>query len=137
MPRFRSARSIFCASGILVSQACATLPRVSMTTRCGPAWEPAVQIRALDSRGQIVPYVPVSVVSDNRSVRYQTWTNSHGEARFPLQPGSYAIGVGEHGQWQYARRSFEMLRDCQVEMQAQLIPYEVNPNDGPTLRRTR
>ena len=138
MPRWRSTGSILCATGILVSHACATLPKVSITTQCGPDWQSAVRIQAVDSRGQIVPYASVSVVSDNRSMRYRTWTNSHGEARFPLQPGSYTIGIGDdYGQWQVARRSFKIPRDCQVDMQARLIRHEINPDDGPALRRRR
>ena len=137
MRRWRSARSIFCATALVASQGCATLPKISMTTNCGAGWQPALRIQAVDKRGEIIPYAEVTVLSDDRSTGYKTWTSSLGEARFALQPGSYAIGIGEHGSWQYARRSFKMRPDCQVDMQAQLIPDEINPNDGPGLRRTR
>ena len=129
-------RSIPCAVAFLASQACATLPKISMTTHCGAGWQPAVRIQSIDKRGASLPYVPVWVRSDDRPI-YHTWTSSLGEARFALQPGSYRVSVGEEGQWRYAIQSFKIQPDCQVEMQARLIPHEIFPLDGPVVRRTR
>jgi hypothetical protein len=136
MSGWRSTRSILFVGALLASQACATLPRVAMTTQCGSKWTPAVRIHAVDSRGQIVPYVDVNVFSDDRAI-YKTWTSSLGEARFALQPGSYRISVGQDGQWRYAIRSFTVPRDCEVEMRAQLTKHEIFPLDGPLFRSTR
>ena len=137
MSRWRSARSILCATALVATHGCATLPKISTTTHCGPGWQPAVRIQAVDKRGQIIPDAEVTVVSDDRSTRYRSWTSSLGQARFALPPGSYSIGIGQHGKWQAARRSVKMHPDCQVEMHATLIPYEIFPLDGPVSRRTR
>ena len=137
MPHWRSARSILCATALVASPGCATLPKISMTSNCGAGWQPAVRIRAVDKRGEIIPYAEVTVISDDRSTGYKTWTSSLGEARFALAPGSYRLSVDQHGQWQGASRSFTMHRDCQVDMQAQLIPHDIFPLDGPVVRRTR
>jgi len=130
-------RSILCAIAFVASQGCATLPRISTTTNCGAGWQPAVRILAVDKRGNLIPYAEVSVISDDRSTGYRTWTSSLGEASFPLAPGSYRVGIGLHGKWRAASRSFKMHRECQVDMQARLIPDEVFPLDGPLFRRTR
>ena len=124
-------RSILCATAVVTSQGCASLPKISMTTNCGAGWQPAVRIQAIDKRGEIIPYAEVTVSRDDRSARYKTWTSSLGEARFALPPGSYRIGIDQNGEWQGASRTFKLRRDCQVDMQARLIPDEIFPLDGP------
>ncbi len=137
MPHWRSTRSILCATALVASPGCATLPKIAATTNCGAGWQPAVRIQATDNRGEIIPYAQVTVVSDNRSTSYKTWTSSLGEARFALPPGSYSLAIGQHGTWQAANRSFKMHRDCQVDMRATLIREEIFPLDGPVVRRAR
>ena len=122
----------------LVTAACATLPRVSTSTDCQAGATPSLIVRAFDASGKDVGFAPVAVTADDRSSRVVTETSSAGNVRLTLSPGSYSVAVGDNvGNWQRVRAPVRMRPGCVVTARAQLVPYEIDPNETRLRDRVR
>ena len=83
----------------------------------------------MDAKGKSVAFAPVTVTPSSRARRVATKTSSLGTLRLALQPGSYALAVGDNaGEWQSARGPIRIRAGCVVNARAQLIPHEIDPN---------
>jgi hypothetical protein len=108
---------------------CARLPRVTTSAVCNPQTPSAVAVQTVDSARRIIPFADVVVTRSNKALRFKTSTNSSGETRFSLEPGSYSVGIGDGlGAWQSAVKSIEVRPGCVVTVKAALLKHEIDPN---------
>jgi hypothetical protein len=116
---------------VVEGAACTTLPRMQTSQNCDALTPSTLVVRSVDRAGRDVPFAKVAVTSDNRAVRMATATSSAGTARFPIQPGSYMVSVGDNGgDWQSARTSVRVRPGCVVTLRAQLLEYGIAPEDS-------
>jgi hypothetical protein len=115
---------------VMAGGACASLPRIQTSQNCDALGPSTLIVRSVDRSGREVAFAPVAISSDNKAIRMATSTSSAGTARFPVQPGSYAVSVGDNvGDWQMARTSIHVRPGCTVTLRAQLLEHEIAPED--------
>lgn len=111
------------------ASACASLPKIQTAQNCDAASAATMAVRSVDRSGRSIPFAPIVVTSDNRTIRISTSTSSAGTAKFAVQPGSYAVVVGDDiGDWQSARTSIKVRPGCVVTLHAALVPHEIAPD---------
>ena len=122
----------------VAGSACASLPRIQTAQNCDAMSPSAMVVRSVDRSGRDIPFAPISITSDSRAIRIATSTSSAGTARFPVQPGSYAVAVGDNvGDWQSARTSVDVRPGCVVTLRAELLEHELAPEDTHLRSRVR
>lgn len=123
---------------IVTGAACSSLPKIETAQNCDAQVPSTLVVRSVDRAGREVPFAQVAVTSVNKAVRMTTATSSAGTARFPIQPGSYMVSVGGNAsEWQSTRTSVRVRSGCVVTLRAQLLEYEIAPEDTHLRTRVR
>ena len=109
------------------ASACASLPRIQTAQNCDAVSPSSMAVRSVDRAGRDIPFAPIVIIGDNRATRISTSTSSAGTARFAIQPGSYAVVVGDSIEWQSAKTSVKVRPGCVVTLHAELLEHELAP----------